>query len=170
MGALFRILLLTWASLAIYYSHLPWPWVRVVLALAFLAFGIWALWVDRRSRSKWAFAALFLGVVAWWISIRPSHYRPWRPEVAVMPRAFIDGDHVRISGHPTICPAPLPVHLDGSMKHRDHIERGFIGRGMRLMFSRPEEGLSVTTSEIVSLRIIPGGSSERRSEGGRGAP
>jgi hypothetical protein len=82
----------------------------------------------------------------------------------------LDGDHVRISGHPTICPAPLPVHLDGSMKHRDHIERGFIGRGMRLMFSRPEEGLSVTTSEIVSLRIIPGGSSERRSEGGRGAP
>jgi hypothetical protein len=85
-------------ALALYYSHLPWPWVRVVQALAFLAFGIWALWVDRRSRSKWAFAALFLGVVAWWISIRPSHYRPWRPEVAVMPRAFIDGDHVRITG------------------------------------------------------------------------
>ena len=82
----------------------------------------------------------------------------------------LEGDRVQISGHPTICPAPLPVHLDGSMKHRDHIERGFIGRGMRLIFSRPEEGLSVTTSEIVSLRIISGGSSERRSEGHRGAP
>jgi hypothetical protein len=33
---------------------------------------------------------LFLGVVAWWISIRPSHDRNWRPEVAVMPRAVID--------------------------------------------------------------------------------
>jgi len=42
--------------------------------------------------------ALFLGVVAWWITIRPSHDRPWRPEVAVMPRAFIDGDHVRLTG------------------------------------------------------------------------
>ena len=98
IGALCRILLLAWATLAIYYSDLPWLWVRVILALAFPVFGIWALWVDRRPRSKWAFAALFLGVVAWWISIRPSHYRPWRPEVAVMPRAFVDGDHVRITG------------------------------------------------------------------------
>jgi hypothetical protein len=41
---------------------------------------------------------LYLGVVAWWISISPSHDRPWRPEVAVMPRAFIQGDRVRITG------------------------------------------------------------------------
>jgi hypothetical protein len=40
----------------------------------------------------------FLGVVAWWLSISPSHDRKWRPEVAVMPRAFIDGDRVRITG------------------------------------------------------------------------
>ena len=41
---------------------------------------------------------LFLGVVAWWLSISPSHDRPWRPEVAVMPRATIDGDRVHIAG------------------------------------------------------------------------
>lgn len=41
---------------------------------------------------------LFFGVVAWWISIRPSLDRNWRPEVAVMPRAAIDGDHVRLTG------------------------------------------------------------------------
>jgi len=44
------------------------------------------------------FIVLFLCVVAWWISISPSHDREWRPEVAVMPRAFIDGDRVRITG------------------------------------------------------------------------
>ena len=44
------------------------------------------------------FLVMFLGVVGWWISIAPSHDRVWRPEVAVMPRAFIDGDHVRITG------------------------------------------------------------------------
>ena len=43
-------------------------------------------------------AALFLGVVVWWVAIPPSHNRNWRPEVAVMPRAFIDGDRVRITG------------------------------------------------------------------------
>jgi hypothetical protein len=44
------------------------------------------------------FAGLFLGVLVWWISIRPSHDRQWRPEVSVMPRATIDGDRVRITG------------------------------------------------------------------------
>jgi len=37
-------------------------------------------------------------VVAWWIAIPPSHNRNWRPEVAVMPRAVVDGDRVRITG------------------------------------------------------------------------
>jgi hypothetical protein len=37
-------------------------------------------------------------VVVWWASISPSHHRPWRPEVAVMPRAVIDGDRVRLTG------------------------------------------------------------------------
>jgi len=44
------------------------------------------------------FAGLFLCVVVWWICIRPSHDRKWRPEVSVMPRATIDGDRVRITG------------------------------------------------------------------------
>jgi hypothetical protein len=44
------------------------------------------------------FVVLFLGVVGWWISIPPSHDRAWRPEVAVMPRALLDGDRVRITG------------------------------------------------------------------------
>jgi hypothetical protein len=37
-------------------------------------------------------------VVGWWIAIPPSHDRPWRPEVAMMPRAFIGGDRVRLTG------------------------------------------------------------------------
>lgn len=45
-----------------------------------------------------AFAGVFLGVVTWWILIPPSHDREWRPEVAVMPRAFVDGDRVRFTG------------------------------------------------------------------------
>lgn len=95
---LFRTLLVAWATLAIYYSNLPWGGVRLGLAAAFAAFAIWALWLSRERRMSSAFAVLFLGVVAWWISIAPSHDRPWRPEVAVMPRAVIDGDRVRITG------------------------------------------------------------------------
>jgi hypothetical protein len=45
-----------------------------------------------------ALIVLYLGVIAWWMSISPSHDRPWRPEVAVMPRAFVDGDRVHLTG------------------------------------------------------------------------
>ena len=93
-----RVLLIAWATLAIYYSNLPWAWLRLGLAVAFAAFAIWALWLSRQRRMSVAFIALYLGVVAWWIAIPPSHDREWRPEVAVMPRAVIDGDRVRITG------------------------------------------------------------------------
>ena len=66
--------------------------------MAFAILAIWLLWLSRDRRAYVIFMALFLGMVAWWLSISPSHDRPWRPEVAVMPRATIDGDRVRISG------------------------------------------------------------------------
>jgi len=91
-------MLVTWATLAIYYSNLPWAGLRLGLAVAFAAFAVWALWLSRQRRTSAAFIVLFLGVIAWWSTISPSHNRPWRPEVAVMPRAVIDGDRVHITG------------------------------------------------------------------------
>jgi len=90
--------LIAWATLAIYYSNLPSAALRPGLAGAFAAFAVWALWLSRQRRMAAIAIVLFLGVAAWWITIRPSHDRPWRPEVAVMPRAFIDGDRVRLAG------------------------------------------------------------------------
>ena len=97
-GFLCLVVPLAWATLAIYYSNLPWAGGRVGLAGAFAAFAVWAVWLSRQWRMSVVAVMLFLGVVAWWITIPPSHDRPWRPEVAVMPRAFIDGDHVRLTG------------------------------------------------------------------------
>jgi hypothetical protein len=90
--------LVAWATLAIYYSNLPSAELRLGLAGAFAAFAVWALWLSRRPRMYLIVIALLLGVAAWWIAIPPSHDRPWRPEVAVMPRALIDGDRVRLTG------------------------------------------------------------------------
>jgi hypothetical protein len=92
------VILVGWASLAIYFSNLPWPWLRLALAVAFATFAVWVIWVQRRRYLHAVFAVMYLGVVVWWIAISPSHDRNWRPEVAVMPRAHIDGDRVRISG------------------------------------------------------------------------
>jgi hypothetical protein len=90
--------LIAWTTLAIYYSNLPWAGLRLGLAAAFAAFAIWAGFLSRRRSMSAVLVVLFLGVVAWWITIAPSHDREWRPEVAVMPRATIDGDRVRITG------------------------------------------------------------------------
>jgi Domain of unknown function (DUF4105) len=89
---------IAWATLAIYYSNLPWAGMRLALAAAFAVFTIWVVWFSRQRRMLAIAIVLFLGVVAWWISIRPSHDREWRPEVAVMPRAVVDGDRVHLTG------------------------------------------------------------------------
>jgi Domain of unknown function (DUF4105) len=93
-----RVVLILWATLAIYYSNLPWPGLRLGLAIAFAAFAIWAIWLTPQRRMSVVLIVLYLGVVAWWNSISPLHDRQWRPEVAVMPRAFLDGDRVRLTG------------------------------------------------------------------------
>ena len=97
LGAALRFVfvaaLVGWASLAIYFN-LPWASLAIALAAAFAALGIWAFWTKRRL----IFAGAFLAVLAWFLTLQPSHDRPWRPEVAVMPRAFIDGDRVRLTG------------------------------------------------------------------------
>jgi uncharacterized protein DUF4105 len=95
---LVQILVVTWTTLAVYFSNLPWPALRLALAVAFAAFAIWAFWLSRQRRMPVVVIALVFGVIGWWLTIAPSNNRNWRPEVAVMPRAFINGDHVRITG------------------------------------------------------------------------
>lgn len=96
LGFLLRLLLLAWATLALYWSNVPWTWLRLVLAIAFLAFGIYALWLRRSLRSQLVFGLLFLAVLASYLAIQPSFDRPWQPNVAVLPEVLVDGDRVLI--------------------------------------------------------------------------
>jgi hypothetical protein len=104
LGGLWKVLvilcqtiLIAWPTLAIYYSRLPWFWLRLVLALAFMVFSAWTFWFARRPRMYLVYAGLALIVLVWFLSLRPTHDRNWRPDVAVMPRVSIDGDRVRIT-------------------------------------------------------------------------
>ena len=92
-----QVVLIAWPTLAIYYSTLPWFWVRLMLALAFMVFSVWVFWRARRPRMYLAYAGLALIVLVWFLSLRPTHDRNWRTDVAVMPRVAIDGDRVRIT-------------------------------------------------------------------------
>jgi len=91
---LFCFLLLAWATLALYWSNIPGAWLRLALAIGFLAFGIYALRFRRTTQNYLVFAALFLGVVALYRSIQPSFDRDWQTEVAVLPEVVRDGDRV----------------------------------------------------------------------------
>jgi hypothetical protein len=66
---------------------------------------------------------------------------------------YVNGDVVRVSGHASICPDPREMHLRGSMRGLEELEPGYIAPGMRLVLDKPEEGLSVTTSEVISIRV-----------------
>ncbi|HEY1544834.1 MAG TPA: DUF4105 domain-containing protein [Xanthobacteraceae bacterium] len=98
LKVLVQIVVITWTTLAIYYSNLPWSELRLALALAFAAFAAWAFWLARPKRMPMAAFAAAAGVVLWWLTITPSQHRNWRPEVAVVPRASIDGIHVHLTG------------------------------------------------------------------------
>ncbi len=98
MGFLCKFLIAAWGTLAIYYSNLPWPWLRLSLALAYLAFAVWSLWLARGRRGFLWFATVYVALLVWWSFIQPSHDRAWRTEVAIMPRAYVEGDNVRITG------------------------------------------------------------------------
>lgn len=98
LSCLVRFLFIAWATLAIYFSNLPFVGLRVALASLFLAFGVWALWRPLRLRRIGMFAVAYMALLVWWGTIEPSHDRNWRSDVTVMPKATIDGDKVKISG------------------------------------------------------------------------
>ena len=64
----------------------------------------------------------------------------------------LGGNEVRISGHPDYCPEPIPAQLKGSIDREGTFERGFLGRGMRMMFVVGEHR-PITTSRVLSLHV-----------------
>ncbi len=64
----------------------------------------------------------------------------------------LGGNAVRISGHPQICPSPMPGALQGSVSRDGDMETGFIRPGKRLMFLLDEQG-PVTTSRVLSVHV-----------------
>lgn len=67
---------------------------------------------------------------------------------------YLEGDRIRISGHPQWCPAPTLARLCGSRGGSDGFAEGYIGCHMRLVFERLEDCIPVTTSEVTDIRVI----------------
>jgi len=69
----------------------------------------------------------------------------------------VQGEEVRISGHPSICPVPTAARLVGSSKGMGGLEAGVVKAGMHLVFERLDESRPITTSEITGIRVKRGG-------------
>jgi len=89
-----------WGVLALYYSDLENAGVRTALGAGFGLFGLAMLvgftlkrW---RGRAAAGFLVAFVLLVAWWSRIEPSNDRDWKPEVAVLPYATIEGDLITL--------------------------------------------------------------------------
>jgi hypothetical protein len=65
---------------------------------------------------------------------------------------YLGGDDIRISGHPSLCPTPVPAHLRGSLGPGGTLQAGYVGRGLRLAFRRQNDELGVITSPITDVR------------------
>lgn len=86
-----------WMALAIY-CHVPWPRARLAIAalpLAAVTLGLWLLPPIPWGLAVWL--GLFAATLAWWFSLRPRADRDWADGMAVLPRAHIDGNAIRIS-------------------------------------------------------------------------
>jgi hypothetical protein len=66
---------------------------------------------------------------------------------------YLEGDRVRISGHPRWCPTPTLARVCGSRGGSEGFAENYIGCHMRLVFERLEDSVPVTTSEITDIRV-----------------
>jgi hypothetical protein len=89
-----------WGALVLFYLAPGSETVRTALAWSFAALGLvtlGALAMRRARRSALVvFAAALVLVLVAWNSATPSNDRDWRPEVAVLPYATINGDLVTV--------------------------------------------------------------------------
>jgi hypothetical protein len=97
MGTPVAALAALWAAGALYFD-LPAPTaIRDAVAIAWMP-GVIAAWFLVRSRFRARVVAgfVFLGIIGWWLTISPRQDRDWKPEVAVLADAVIDGERVTI--------------------------------------------------------------------------
>jgi len=66
---------------------------------------------------------------------------------------YLEGDRIRISGHPRYCPTPVVARLHGSVLGLGGVAEGYIGCGMNLVFEPLDNHIPITTSEITDIRV-----------------
>ena len=89
---IFAFFMLVWSLFAFFYQ-LPFNMAGFVLvAVLWLVVGIYALLLEFKPpwKSRILLALMFIGVIIWWSSIKPTLHRDWAPELARSVEATFD--------------------------------------------------------------------------------
>ena len=93
LGAL---LVLLWATLAVYYSNLPWSWLRISLAVTLVLSVLYcAMQSTWKKRLAWPMGAC-LAVAIWWMFIPASNSGDYPPQNATLAFATIGERNVTV--------------------------------------------------------------------------
>jgi len=87
------VLALAWACAALYFDG---PWSGWLAAVFGCAVALTLALVRPFWKRLGLLAALFLGVLVWWLSLQPSNDRHWLPDVARLPTAKVEGNLITI--------------------------------------------------------------------------
>jgi Domain of unknown function (DUF4105) len=96
LGWLFVALVTLWSAAALYFDF-PFERVRIPAAIFYLLCAAAVIFTFKpQPRALFACGALFLGVLAWWLTLKPSNDKNWYPDVAQTAWAEIQGDQVTL--------------------------------------------------------------------------
>lgn len=88
-----------WAAGALWYRlPLPTPARAVVIAAVLILTIVAArwLWLPGSRRGVLLLGALWLPIAVWWLTLRPTHDRPWQPDMAHIATAQVTGDTLTV--------------------------------------------------------------------------
>jgi len=89
--------LIAWGGAALWFDGPSTRWLAGLLATGFIiTMSALLLWARPFHRAVFAVLAAFVIVLSWWLLIPPRNDRDWRPEVAQLPSATIEGNLVTI--------------------------------------------------------------------------
>ena len=96
-ASLVILLVLAWGAGALYFDLPVKKLFRVVAVLLWVAGWFLAFYLlPDRPIAFLIGCAVYLGLVIWWSTLKPSLHRDWKPEVAVIPYAEVEGDVVTV--------------------------------------------------------------------------
>jgi hypothetical protein len=83
-----------WGAAALHFAARGPAWLPDTLAIVFAIAMLVCILLLRHRAAPAVAACLFVAVLTWWLTLKPSNTLDWEPEYALTPSVQRDGDHI----------------------------------------------------------------------------